>query len=177
MVSRTVAETVKGSLCFLIDSGGLVVVLIGEIGSFRSAQFNKVSLAEYAICTSPPGKYNRSTRRPILDVKSGTRSLSGQMAGNPITHIDPITGPIRVPSPPITIIETTFSELLIIKNRSVKGIFWTKPPRREPPRPAKHPAKEKAINFVLCGTTMYPDAVNSFSLTANIDLHKPLFLS
>ena len=59
----------------------------------------------------------------LLDVKRGTRSFSGQIAGKPITHMDPMTGPISVPRPPMTTIETTLSELLIIKNRSVKGMF------------------------------------------------------
>ena len=59
----------------------------------------------------------------MLDVKRGTRSFSGHIAGNPITHMDPMTGPISVPRPPMTTIETTLSELLIIKNRSVKGMF------------------------------------------------------
>ena len=46
----------------------------------------------------------------MLDVNSGTRLLLGQNAGSPMTHSAPTTAPVRLPSPPITAIETTSSE-------------------------------------------------------------------
>ena len=91
---------------------------------------------------------------PILEVKRGTRLLSGQMAGRPITHSDPRIGPVRVPRPPITTIDTSRSESPIRKNRLVNGMFCTSPPSSAPPSPANPPARAKAVNFVRPGATV-----------------------
>ena len=92
--------------------------------------------------------------RPMLEVNRGTRSLSGQKAGRPTTQRAPTTGPMRVPSPPMTTIDTSRSESVIWNRRSVYGMFWTRPPRRAPPRPAIPPASEKARSFVRVGLTV-----------------------
>ena len=51
----------------------------------------------------------------MLDVSSGTRSLSGKNAGRPITQMAPSTVPATEPSPPITTIETTSNESATVK--------------------------------------------------------------
>ena len=43
----------------------------------------------------------------MLEVSSGTRSLSGKNAGRPITQTAPSTVPATEPSPPITTIDTS----------------------------------------------------------------------
>ena len=55
----------------------------------------------------------------MLDVNKGTRSLSGQKAGRPTTHMAPMTGPISVPKPPMTTMDTSRNESPIWNSRSV----------------------------------------------------------
>ena len=52
----------------------------------------------------------------MLDVNNGTVVFLGQNAGRPTTHNAPVTAPARLPSPPITAIETSASESSTRKN-------------------------------------------------------------
>ena len=68
------------------------------------------------IWARPPGKYNRTTSNPILDVSNATKLLLGKKAGSPMTHTAPITAPLIEPKPPMTTIATRVSESLTKKN-------------------------------------------------------------
>ncbi len=57
--------------------------------------------------------------RPMLDVRSGITSLSGQKAGSPTIQTAPITAPARLPRPPMTAIATSANESSTRKNRCV----------------------------------------------------------
>ena len=47
---------------------------------------------------------------PTPDTRKGTTGSSGQIAGMPITHSAPSTGPTSAPRPPITTMATTFTD-------------------------------------------------------------------
>ena len=88
----------------------------------------------------------------MLDVNSGTSSLSGKNAGRPITQSAPRTGPTTEPSPPITTIDTSCSESSTRKKRSVNGTdLRPSPASSAPPMPAMPPASANAISFVAGG--------------------------
>ena len=55
----------------------------------------------------------------MLEVNRGTSSLSGQKAGSPTTQRAPTTGPMIVPRPPMTTMDTRRSESPIWNSRSV----------------------------------------------------------
>ena len=94
------------------------------------------------------------TSSPMLDVNSGTRSLSPKKAGIPSTHTAPSTAPVTEPSPPITAMPTTRSESSTWNSTCEKRMFCTKPPSSAPPKPASPPARPNAVSFALVGLTV-----------------------
>ena len=82
----------------------------------------------------------------MLEVSSGTRSLSGKKAGRPMTHGAPSTGPATEPRPPMTTIATSMSESATVKNRSL-GTPCRLAASSEPPTAARPPARAKARSF------------------------------
>ncbi len=79
----------------------------------------------------------------MLDVNSGTISFCGQNAGRPTTHSAPMTAPDRLPSPPITAIETSRSESSTRKNRSEGPNVRFTAPSRTPAEPRDEAAERE----------------------------------
>ena len=104
----------------------------------------------------------------MLDVNSGTSSLSGQNAGMPTTHNAPTTAPERLPRPPITAIEIRRSESSTRKKRSDGPNVRLTAPRSTPPSPAMKPPTANAVSLARAGEIVIAAAASSFSRTPTI---------
>ena len=107
----------------------------------------------------------------MLDVSSPTVSFFGQNSGRPTTHSAPVTAPARLPSPPMTAIDTTESESSTRKNWLVKPMVWTVPPSSAPPRPATKPPSANAMSLARVGETV--NAAAPGFVLAYADDHAP----
>ena len=90
------------------------------------------------------------TSSPRLLDSSGTRALSGQKAGRPMTHSDPSTGPATEPTPPMTAMASTCRESWTV-NTSLTVMVESRPPSSAPPKPARPPATANAWSFTRAG--------------------------
>ena len=110
----------------------------------------------------------------MLDVNSGTVVLLGQNAGSPTTHNAPVTAPARLPRPPITAIDTSFSESSTRKYWFEYPMFTTSPPSNAPPSTATNPPSANAVSLVRVGETVSAAAAASFSRTPMIERPTPV---
>ena len=113
---------------------------------------------------------------PMLDVNSGTRVLSGQNDGRPITHNAPSTAPERLPRPPITTMAMSRSESSTRKYRSDGPNVRFTAPSSTPPSPAMKPPIANAISLARAGETVIAEAASSFSRTPTIMRPMPVRL-
>ena len=110
---------------------------------------------------------------PTPDTRNGTTGSSGQIAGTPITHSAPSTGPTSAPMPPITTMATTRTDSSGA-NVAAGVLLGSSVTSRHPASAAIPPDTANARSFMRVVEMVIAAADVGLSRTAIIDRPMPV---
>ena len=110
---------------------------------------------------------------PMPDTRNGTIGSLGQIAGTPITHSAPSTGPTIAPSPPITTMATTRTDSSGA-NVTAGVLLGNSVTSRHPASAAIPPETANATSFMRVEEMVIAAADVGLSLTAIVERPMPV---